>query len=46
MEQLRKCMYCNSIGKFTCKMCGSGVCNDHFDAELEVCLSCKGKSVE
>ena len=41
MEQLKKCQYCTKIGKFVCSICGSWVCEDHYDG---VCSGCKEKS--
>ena len=45
MELLKKCIYCNSIAKFTCKICGSSICEVHYDKRLGVCIGCKGKKI-
>lgn len=46
MELLRKCMYCNTIARFTCKLCAAGVCEAHYDKHLGICIHCRGKQIK
>ncbi len=40
-EIMTLCYICGKPAKHVCKLCGKHVCNEHFDAKLGICTSCK-----